>query len=121
MLPVLFPGVYQIWGHLLTIREMLFLLKALKFRSNYTKLNTQWMTAWFPKWIDLLKNIKMMVLIQLLTVEEDTSFILKSRFCFCSPSSVIREFIISAEWYIPLCTALELKSLSLTRTLFRNT
>lgn len=38
MLPILFPYIYQIWGHLLTGRKRLFQLKALKLTSNYAKL-----------------------------------------------------------------------------------
>lgn len=38
MLPILFPGIYQIWVHLLTRRKMSFLLKALKLTSSYAKL-----------------------------------------------------------------------------------
>lgn len=38
MLPILFPDIYQIWGHLLTRKKMPFQLKALKLTSNYKKL-----------------------------------------------------------------------------------
>lgn len=34
MLPILFPYIYQNWGHLLTRGKMLFQLKALKLISN---------------------------------------------------------------------------------------
>lgn len=55
------------------------------------------------------------------TVEKDMLIIPRSKFGFYSPLSVSRGFIISAEWYIPFRTVLELKSLSLTHLLFRNT
>lgn len=38
MLPILFPGIYRIWGHLLTGGKMLLPLQALKFTSSYTEL-----------------------------------------------------------------------------------
>lgn len=38
MLPILFPYIYQIWGHLFKRRKTPFQLKALKLTSNYAKL-----------------------------------------------------------------------------------
>lgn len=142
MLPTLFPGIYQIWRHPLTRKKMPLRLKALKFTSSYAKLkysedeNLVSKADWFPRehkddcthsvayakscWFVLNRKVEPDAGGERGTVN-DTLIILKSRFCFYSPSSVSRGFIISAEWYIPFCTTLELNSLSLTRLLFRNT
>lgn len=45
-------------------------------------------------------------------MEEAMLITLRNRFCSYSPSSTGREFITSAEWYIPFHTKLELNSLS---------
>lgn len=107
MLPILFPDIYQIWGHLLTRRKMTFWLTALKLTSSYAKLKYSKDKSlvskadWFlyehkDDFTHSLAYVKSCYFIlkrkaesdaegEGETVEEDTLVILKSRFAFTAP------------------------------------